>query len=81
MNSVYPDIKDTPLYKKILKNLEEASKQYLASKIGHLTLEKVNNFNQSINKLMATVNLADRVRIKKETSEEIKNNFITSNIS
>ncbi|MEG1724594.1 MAG: RNase H-like domain-containing protein [Anaerovoracaceae bacterium] len=71
MDSLYGTIKGSALYKRILENLQEASKKFLYVKEGELTEENVKAFNLSIDNLFATCQEADRVFIEHNAQKNL----------
>ena len=59
MDDIYEDIKGTPLFKQIQKNLIEASKRYLYVTQKPLTVESVDNFRRANDDLLVSLNQAE----------------------
>jgi hypothetical protein len=60
METVYADIKDTPLYKRLLKNLAEVSKRYLYCVQQPLTDNKIRHLNDSLKETLDNIGLMDK---------------------
>jgi hypothetical protein len=75
MDTVYSDIKNTPLYRKILENLKEVSKKFLTATKTSLTQEKVDDFNSCVEELYSNVTKLEKNKIAESVAEDIKISF------
>ena len=78
MESLYEDLKNTPVYKQLQKNLIEASKKFLYVKQKPLTQESINSYNAATTKILKTLSDIDNLKINKAMHQEIKQNFINT---
>jgi hypothetical protein len=77
METVYVDIKDTPLYKKLLKNLAEVSKRYLYCKQQPLTNKNIQYLNDALEETLNNIGLMDKERTISFVYNTDKQNFVT----
>ena len=77
MDDIYEDIKGTPLFKQIQKNLIEASKRYLYVTQKPLTVESVDNFRRANDDLLVSLNQAEIESVKNHMKNETKKNLLT----
>jgi dUTPase len=76
MDKIYSDIKNTPLYRRILENLKEAAKKYLYIEKSISSEENIREFNVQIEKLYRDVIELDGKKLVGSVEEEVNSNFI-----
>jgi dUTPase len=74
----YSDIKNTPVFKLIQKNLEEVSKDYIKCLHYPLNKKSVDKFHSSQKALLSNLGLVEQSKIKSETELSLKQNFISA---
>ena len=78
MDEIYPEIKNTPLYKQLHKNLIEASKRFLYIQQTKVTTDSVNKLNEATDQVLQTLSLLDAHRVKNSVDTAVKQNYIES---
>ncbi len=63
MEKLYGNIKGSAVYKRILENLQEASKMYILAKEPPLTKDKITAFNTSIEELYSSISALERQEV------------------
>jgi hypothetical protein len=76
MDKFYSNVKNTPLYRRILENLKEAAKKYLYMDKSSNNDENIREFNIQIDKLYRDVIELDGKTLVDSVEEEVKSNFI-----
>jgi dUTPase len=75
MDKVYLDIKGTETYRKLLKNLEEASKAYIKAKSSDRNTQDIELFNNKMTEFRATVDSICDIQASQTTEKDIKSAF------
>ena len=78
METVYEEIKDTPLYKKLQKNLEEVSKRYMYCVQTPLTENNIQKFNNALHNILTLLGSIDRQRTITQVHQTDIKNFVKS---
>ena len=78
METTYADIKNTPTYKILQKNLEEASKRYLYCHQQPLTDKNIQKTNQSIDSILNHLDTIQSSHILKSVNDTVQQNYIKS---
>ena len=76
LNKLYPEIKNTPIYNKLQKQLIDVSEKYLKIKQQPLTFENVEEVNVAGNKLLDILSMISSLNIENTFKQEMKTNFI-----
>jgi dUTPase len=76
MDKLYVDIKNTPLFRALQKNLEEVSKNYIYCLKNPLTDKLVGKLKESQQQLIETTQLIDQDNLDRNAQEAIKINFM-----
>jgi hypothetical protein len=79
MKKVYDDIKDTPLYKQIHKNLVEASKRFIKASKRPLSAFHVQQLQETVDELLKLFPLLQQVEIKNSVVQTMKSNYVAHN--
>ena len=78
MNKFYEDIKGTPLYKTLQKNLKEVSERYLLCLKNPLTESLLGKLQESQQHLLDTAQIITNTELKKRTEKELKIKYINA---
>ena len=78
MEKLYSDIKSTPLYKTLQKNLQEVSERYLLCLKNPLTESLLGKLKESQKKLLSTSQLITNTELENQTNTVLKINFINA---
>ncbi len=76
MEKIYSEIKGTPLFKTLQKNLEEVSKNYLTCLKTPLSSDSINRLKNSQTNLLSTTDLINKNNIESRAKQEVQINFI-----
>ena len=77
METSYSDIKNTPTYKILQKNLEEASKRYLYLKQQPITEYNIDYHNTILDDILANISELQKQTVFQKVKDTIKTNFIS----
>jgi hypothetical protein len=78
MNKFYEDIKGTPLYRTLQKNLKEVSERYLLCLKNPLTESLLGKLQESQQHLLETAQIITDTELRKRTEKELKINYINA---
>jgi len=78
MTEVFPEIRNTPLYKQIQKNLVEASKRFLTASADPLSQSKLRKLQDSTTAIADLMTSKDVEYIRNQIKTTQKNNFIAA---
>ena len=70
MHNLYEDIKGTPIFTRLMRSLEEASRRYIVAKTNPQHRASVALYNESIGDLESMLHAADKIEIKKKMITE-----------
>jgi len=77
MDKVYEDIKNTPLYKQIHKNLVDASKRFLTAAENPQSADKMQKLQRATQEVLHSLALlVDRTEVEQAIQEQIKKDYI-----